>query len=75
MRRLGWVVVVSALALAVLAPAQARPDATCTAAQKRAAQATLAKFRKQMAKQRAAYFKSHKKRSSAGCSSRSSRRG
>jgi M6 family metalloprotease-like protein len=52
-----WLVAVVA-ALAFVGPAQA---ATCTAAEKQAAQAAVAVYQKQMPKDRAAYFKKHKK--------------
>ena len=45
-------------ALALVGPAQA---ATCTAAQKQAAQAALSVYQKKIPKERAAYFKKHKK--------------
>jgi M6 family metalloprotease-like protein len=50
-----------ALAVAALALAAAGQAATCNAKQKRSAQAALAKYRKAMPKQRAAYFRTHKK--------------
>jgi M6 family metalloprotease-like protein len=50
-----------ALAVAALALAAAGQAATCNAKQKRSAQAALAKYRKAMPKQRAAYFRKHKK--------------
>jgi M6 family metalloprotease-like protein len=50
-----------ALAVAALTLAATGQAATCSAKQKRSAQAALAKYRKAMPKQRAAYFKKHRK--------------
>ena len=55
------VLVAGALALTLLVPARAEQAASCTAAQKRGAQAALARYRKAMPKQRAAYFRTHKR--------------
>lgn len=59
MRRLTLLLAV--IALVLLGAPQAGEAATCTAKQKRTAQAALAAYRKAMPKHRAAYFKTHKK--------------
>lgn len=57
------VILVIGVLIAVAAPSSfARLDATCTEAGHAAAQAKLAAYQKAMPKQRAAYFKKHKKK-------------